>query len=227
MKNLTIILLLFLSYSLTAQENAKPNFRHEIGLNLYSYNGLYQYLPENTSGFYFGSQHTFLNGLSYRYHFKQGSIRVNLQYQYTNYPEQKDDEPVEAGKHYAGSIWSFETSIGYERYFGNKKLKPYFALDLSYTYGNNSTYALSCAGPLCDPYIIPELKTNMVGLAPAIGISYQISKHFSFRLESSVFVGAFQLEEYSRIQLDEKTTKDVSEIVMFNPLSTCSINFNF
>lgn len=224
MKNLIITGLILLSYCLTAQEETKPNLRHEIGVNLFSYNHAYEWLPENTTGFDFGKKYAFVNGVSYRYHFEKSAMRFNFQYQYSDYNRISNGYDWEPGEIISGTIWSVETRVGYERYFGSKKVKPYTAIDLLYTYGFSDAWYYSCFDPTCDPAIPSIRETKMLGVVPSLGLSYQFTKRFSLHVESNLMFGVYQIEETSRI--DRKVrVNDVERIIIFNPVSVFSVNF--
>lgn len=228
MKNILLVTILILFNLVTKSQDS--NFKkHEIGLNLYSYNRIYQksYAPQYSTTFDFGDPGVFLNGLWYRYHFKKSALRVALTYQYKNYENSNEDGIIEAGEYLWGEIWNVEVKIGYERSFGSKKIKPILGIDLLYRYGFNDAYYYSCYDPLCSPMPPPILSINMLGIAPSVGVSYQFTRRFSMRIQSNIIYGGQQIEETSRLIVGQKTMNDVSNIFIVNPISEFSLNFNF
>lgn len=110
--------------------------------------------------------------------------------------------------------------IGYEYIFIQKKLTPYFAIDMTYLKSSSSRIF---GGGFTGETLKSEENKNGIGLAPTIGISYKIYKNIFIGLESNLNILYLKDEKISTQSIpgmNELTTKKTSESFeyIFNPI---------
>lgn len=209
-----------------AQDTSHQLKRHEIGLNLFSYMNSANH---TSTGVDFRGDlptYSFVNGLSYKFHFKKSALRANFTYQKVVFPDYNTDEYI-LGKYYWGQVVNKELRVGYERELGTKKLKPYVALDFWYAHSfNDGKMLTSCYfDPLCDPFFYNS-STTVLGFIPSFGLSYQFNKWISVRMETSATVGAYQNVTMPIFHSNKYYSK-VEGVIAFNPISVFSVNVHF
>jgi len=221
MKNLLLIALLVFSVHAFAQDSGTK--KHEIGLSLYSLTNVVNYTSGGDIFFKYLPKNNFVNSFQYKYHWEKVSLRANLNYQYHNFPDDVAPNEFVEGDLYYGEIWTLGTRVGIERRFGNSKLKPIIALDVFYNFGKNTATPFYWGGPNIDLINIPgSTISHSGGISPSVGIVYQIIPSLSVRLESNGEMGWYkQGYEYS----NENVSAGI--YVMYNAVSTFSINFQF
>ncbi|MDQ3048283.1 MAG: hypothetical protein M3R27_12100 [Bacteroidota bacterium] len=108
------------------------------------------------------------------------------------------------------SYWSPHINIGYERLFGQKKLKWFYGADLSIGYSESRSitqnYIITVLGPhiLLEEYeseanITQKSKTFSVGIIPFFGVKYPLSRRFSISMQlgTDIVYGSSEVSETS------------------------------
>ncbi|MCD4679426.1 MAG: hypothetical protein K8S00_03465 [Bacteroidales bacterium] len=224
MKHTIIVILIFISTLTTAGhdysnilsfKNENKCKDHEIGINLYN-------ITEHKQQFYLNKlsdNHNFVNGIMYKRHYGKNAIRVGFYYYYSKFSIE------ESGQNYyyknEGQNNFGEFRIGYERKITTSKLQPYFALDLSITFGNMTGISGSESYMWWyteSPYTI---RIDDLGISPSIGLKYQAVDRFSFSIETSVNIVYYHHKYMNSVYIDE------GAIIYLNPLQLLSMNYHF
>ena len=225
MKQLFTLVLFSLSLIGFGQESSIK--KHEIGLNLYSFNNGYIAVTDDyDSYFIYAIQHAYLNGLSYRLRKGNNAFRFSAQYQYEKLPDFATE--FKAGQLYWGKMYNIEGRLGYEHAFGKGKLHPFLFADLVFNYGYTNGTSGSYIGPTISP-VTSEIKNYNYGVSPGVGIAYQVFPMISFRIETNISAGYYLQNGKPIYGFPEATFGKYSEggYFQFNPISTCSVNFHF
>ena len=224
-----IVLLVFILFTAIGTAQNSNLKKHEIGLNLYSFNNGYNAVSgEYDYYFRYAIQHAYLNGLTYKYHYNNSAIRFGAQFQYRNLPYTNTVLNPQPGELYYGKIYNLEARLGWEHSFGTKKIKPIVSADFVFGYGLTDGVDGSLIGPLID-YVPYEIKNYSYGVSPSLGVSYQLLPLISIRLETNVNMGYYK--QISRVlyygwnQPDGVPSEGM--YFTFNPISTLSVNFHF
>jgi len=219
MKQLFTLVLFSLSLIGFGQESSTK--KHEIGLNMYGLTNVAIYTTDSDRYLKWLPNNSFVNGISYKYHWKRTALRVGFNYQYHQFSDDYIDpkKPID-DQLFFGNIWNIGGKIGVEHHFGNGKLQPYIAGDVYYQYGENSGVPWIVSCPTCD--ILYATVSNTAGFTPTIGLSYQFLKSFSLRLETSGDFGWYKQNVPSF-----NSIRNEGFYILYNPISNLSLNFHF
>ena len=126
----TILMLSLATFSLiTTAQNQDNNFnRNEIGTTWFSIKSNFGQ-PFSVQKFY----SSFFNGMSYKRHFGKDAIRIGIDYRDRN-------DKISGEGTGTSSYQETRLRMGYQRMFGNKKIKPFVATDITLI---NSNYFMS------------------------------------------------------------------------------------
>jgi hypothetical protein len=187
--------------------------KHEIGINTFSvlemdYDQFYYWVNPDKRGF---SPHYF-TGLMYKFHFGNSAIRASFDYYYL------DDLFTEFDFQSNSSYRKTEYRLGFQKTYGLKKATYFIALDLLYS-GEYYDSDVDLGVPY--QFFTLKVQNHFGGIAPAIGGSYQIAKHFSVSAEMNFRIAL----QYRKSNNDDFQYKGAS--LIFNPVRLLSINYNF
>ena len=217
------ITLVLLSISLIGFSQESSTKKHEIGLSMYSLTNVAIYTSDADRYLKWLPNNTFVNGVSYKYHWKKTALRAGFNYVFYDFDNNFDPDKLVSEQLFSGNIWNVGGKIGVEHRFGNGKLQPYIAGDVFYQYGENSGVPWIVGCPTCDIlYAATSTISNTAGFSPSVGLSYQFMKRFSLRIETSGDFGW-----YKQTVTTFKAVRNEGFFISYNPISTFSLNFHF
>ncbi len=217
----TIILVLILISALKSigqdfyrPGTTKQKFGHnEIGINIFNITG-------NSHSYISTLNQHFIVGLMYKHRTDKNAIRIGFDYYYSKFSNERDggySYLEEVGKDNIG-----ELRVGFERQLTTTRLQLFVGTDLTLTYGQvkGMTRALGDFYPFYTETQF-EFRIAEIGIAPAVGFDYRLSKKLSIAMESNVSLAY----HYRKNLVNSKTS--TSPRFYFNPLRLFSLNYHF
>ncbi len=215
-KTITILISIFLSFNLFAQTdfdelNSKKN---QINIGYF-----------NILNFSDGND----LGLGYKRTFKKSALRIAssfLHYKSTNDEDINFDDSDDEEFSYMNSSTKIKPRIGYEFHTNTKRVQIFYGFDIIGLIENHSYKRVNVRYP--EQNIKNSNKAFGIGLSPAIGIKFQISKTFSISTETNFDV-MYSMNESKRTNSEgyERISKSNSTSVKLNPIGIVSFNIHF
>ncbi|MCJ8292304.1 MAG: hypothetical protein HRT58_21090 [Crocinitomicaceae bacterium] len=170
--NRYLFILMFIFSSLTSY--GQVEYKNELGLDA---TGFVRYFTKFQSGTDFLYEPIYY--LSYRRLFKSGNIRFALGGTYEQLEKAGFTDTTTYSKNTKGFStrigWEWDTEIG-------EKWSAYYGIDFRYTYNFlDDDFIFSNAGYINGM----ERKSNVIGLAPVLGVRFNINDRISLRTEAS------------------------------------------
>jgi hypothetical protein len=222
MKMLHLIILIFLPgfiYSQEKNSSEKEKFKvlkYELGLNFCSFLNLW------TSPVYNITENSYINGLSLKRRYSQSAIRISFDRMHINLGVPGEKEKGSRTFYYKenGTKIINELRLGAEKELLKRRFRPFIAADLLFGYGR-SEGIIEGNGDFPPYYFTYEFKNkrSYIGIAPAVGLKYQVCDRLSVTLETNLSVIAFH-----ETDLLTSETSNLIE-VYFNPLRLLSLNY--
>jgi hypothetical protein len=197
MKASILVLGLFLPFITLSQDVEKTTTtqpKNELGINLFSVTDWYNALDPKIRKWQASLpikevlQTNFFSGIYYKRHYGKNTLRTSLEYfqktriDFSSFTYAGSDYHTS----YAATTKTGEVKIGYERSFGNCKLRPYLFVDAVFGYsilkGKSNYYIDLGQTEIRDEYF----ETYSGGTAIGGGLSYKVSKNIAFTYEFSI-----------------------------------------
>ena len=204
MKNLLLVPLFLFVVNIGMSQNTNPK-KFEVGINLY-----------NMSSSQLGISHDFFTGVMLKRNWENSALRFGVDYYYDS---SKDDVSIMQEDWVSeSSTLRLEGRIGYEyQILTHNKIRPYVGMDFI----TEVSFIHSSFQPEGPAYQAPtphDEKTRPVrlGLAPTIGMRYQISSRFSANIETSL-----------NIMTNVGNNVSNRTEAEFKPIRLLSVNYHF
>lgn len=171
-------------------ENPQP--KNELGFNIFALTNFHkEILP--TDGYKFASDYNLFSGIYYKHHFGKNAFRASFDF---NQKSILINENPNISYYYSENAQENFVGLkaGYERNFGNKKLKAFVFSDLIFNYYNTKglhSYS-GCFGWGEDVPFNEEIFEY--GIASGAGIRYAVSKNIilSYEFSAQGFCSIYQ-----------------------------------
>ena len=219
-----LILTIIFAYKLSGQEIINPDsiktydLKNEIGINIASITNQTEYI---SSGINYNVKYNICNGILYKRHFCKNAIRVGFDFYDFKFKDDSSTNMNDAS-HYTyyiieGHYFMGTVRLGYERILSMTKEQPFFAVDLSMSYGNGKN--TSTGYYFSHSYEVQDFNITEIGIEPVIGVRYQFIQRLSLTIEINaklyyVWTGS-EVGHHSKL------------LFAFNPVRMFSFNFHF
>jgi hypothetical protein len=189
---------------------------HQIG---FTTSLIEDYKSYNIAEYYLkGISTNILYGIQYKAHYKAFSLRSSfgVAHKSINYNSSEASSYQSSEKGYRNA---FEGTLGIEKRFGSKKLKPYFAEELFFAQCNKKVdyYYNGCFGSGAG---IANIKSQTYGLSTIAGLQYQISKSLGIHFELALRISQFRVNSGSGYNGGVNT-------IGLNPVQNFGVNYTF
>ncbi len=200
------------------QPTIKPSGKNEVGILLF---GVKQnYGLSYSSDFYVA----FFNGIDYKRQFGLHALRLGMEYRNAR---DKGTGDFVGTSHYQENKFS----IGYQRSFSKKSIRPYVGGDLVYLH---SKFQEEFNGGFWDAYFKQDLTEHGFGFAPLLGINFLMSRSFSLSFETNyVFYTLNMKGNGTRNEVNDTSARIPYKVnkndhfTLFNPLKSLLLNYSF
>ena len=212
-----LLLLMFMVIPVFSQEEEVAITMNEVSINLFTVKNK-QVVDGGPSYYPF-----FFQGIQYRRKMENNLIRASLGYY------QKVDELETAGMSSFGNFVQVDLGVGYQRLFLKKRVRPYVAADIVFQMARHDKENETTTDDFYEKY---ELRDIGLGLAPTLGLRFQVTNVLSFSLETSI--QWILLRESGTLYRWEPNVLPLYEDIQstglkthFNPLSAVLITLEF
>jgi hypothetical protein len=168
---------------------------------------------------------SYLNGLMFKKHSGDKALRLGFDIMHFRLGEVENKIFPDMNKR--GTTLAGELRAGVEKEFRLGKFRPFIAADLLFSY-SHSPYNVIFSG--FHPYDYSYLhKRGYIGIAPAIGLKFQVCEKMSLTLETNLILFAFQeklaIRDNNSLAKDSWTSSGFEGY--FNPVRLLSLNYHF
>lgn len=189
--------------------------RHEIGVNAFN-------VQEETINFYAPNslyKTNYVNGLNYKYHFNQFSLRSSISILNNKFSLAMRDT-MNYNEMSAKSQFT-EARLGLEKTFLNKRFQFFAGADVLFGLGSYSGHTKGSGD--FQPYYDKDFdfKMNYFGVSPVVGIKFHINRTLSITAESGISIIRYNTH-HSNIYDNES---DLT--IIQNSLRCLSLNCHF
>jgi hypothetical protein len=221
---ITLLLSLIFALSVIGQENSNPDsvnindLKNEIGINMASITQLTHYIAQNI---YYGVSYKIFTGVMYKRHFGKNALRVGFDFYHYNFDY---DSATNINNYAKSTYYKVEglynigkVRVGYERALTLRREQPFFATDLSISYGKGKN---TSTGYFYSPsFEEKDMNIFEIGIEPAIGVKYQLIRRLSLTLEISASL--------YYVWTGGDVVKHSDVMFALNPVRLFSCNFHF
>jgi opacity protein-like surface antigen len=211
MKTILIILFAFTTISCFAQS---PDPKNELGINLFGIGGDVDFLEDMKPYFFNGIQYK--RAISKKYNIRlsgqyAGRSGIKELYIYGEFgpPFVTIDQAV--AKSYDEK--RYNTRVGMERTFLEKKIRPFIFADLEYSYVREKGFIYSASGNISSF----DNNDQLAGLGVGLGIKYYPTQHIYLSLESNI---GFYKELFTG-------TRTRNNLTLFYPIKMLAFGIRF